>query len=120
MNREKPTFDIPGKWTHWPPLPEDLECDECEKPFEVGSDVWILEADSGGIPHLCLDCAERFIYRIQREQPEALPTVASKLTMVLYRPERDLTLGEIAAIEAATTILQESGRVLLEHSPTVH
>lgn len=121
MSDEKPTFDIPGNWQKWPVLPVGLECAQCDKPFEVGDDVWIIEADfpPGAVSHICLDCAERFLYQIQREQPEALPSVAQKVGMALYRPERDLTLDEITTLEVATKLLQDDKRVI-GHSPTIH
>lgn len=123
MSRPLLGLDIPGKWQHWPGLPSGLECDHCDKPFRVGDDVWLV---GGNLPmattvsHLCLDCTERSVYELQRKNPEALSVIAVGLKLVLYRPERDLTLDEIAAIEVATTLLQENGRVIMAHHTTLH
>jgi len=112
---------MPGEWQGWPELPPDLECDECDKAFKVGDDVWVIEADHppNTVVHICLDCAEKFLYRIQREQPEALPSVAQKIELALYRPERELTLEEITTLEVATKMLQGEKRVV-GHSLTLH
>ena len=114
--------EMPGEWTGWPELPEGLECDQCDQSFGVGDDVWVIDADHppGAVAHICLDCAEKFLYRLQREHPEMLPGVAQKINLVLYRPERELSLDEITVLEVATKMLQGENRQVVGHHLTVH
>lgn len=119
---ELPTADIPGQWQTWDVLPDALECDQCDELFGVGADVWVVRADMppGAVSHLCRTCAERSIFKIQQQQPLALPSVAAKMSLRLYRPERELTLDEVVMLEVATKLLQDEGGRLIARRPNLH
>jgi len=87
--------EMPGEWTGWPELPEGLECDQCDQSFGVGDDVWVIDADHppGAVAHICLDCAEKFLYRLQREAPRrCCPEWPRRSTWCSTVPERELSL----------------------------
>lgn len=106
---------VPGNWESYPVLPNDLSCEECEEPFSVGDKVWTVKNDDSIT--LCTTCLERSLYRISYMHPELIQLAG--LSLMLYRPNRELTLDEISTLEVAIHILSVEGHHM-DFSLSVH